>query len=186
MYLISHFSNIAEPAQDGLAFWDWHGRHTEGADKSTGSETLQTKGNFPSFRVLHYEDVSLAFLVADTGTEDVKTAEFCLGRTTAVNTTCRSATGKGRSRGCQTAGVLAHLEEACLEGIRFLGGGHRMRGVASAEGEWITGALLCGWGFAHLGAPYLSQLEGPGFDIPFTLSNAAEVIINEQTFRGDA
>lgn len=22
-YLISHFSNIAEPSQDALAFWDW-------------------------------------------------------------------------------------------------------------------------------------------------------------------
>ncbi len=54
----------------------WHATDTQSSDLSTTSQSLKTNGNFPTFGLGDYEDIFLAFLIADAGSENMQSGQF--------------------------------------------------------------------------------------------------------------
>ena len=140
---IHHFSNIAQPAENALAFWNWHCGYAEGADEGAGAQALEADGHLPGLGVLQDEDEALAFLVAQARAQDVKAAELAVGSihgSAAVDSTRGSAAGEACAGRCEAAGVLAGLEQVDDQCVGFLARGHRVRGAAAPEGEGVARA----------------------------------------------
>ncbi len=164
--------------EDGFRLIHRHAADTQSADLGASPQPLQANRDLPALCLLQNKDVAFSLLISDARAQDMQAHPIAalFGRQKRIRPT--------------TALGLAKTQQIGEEGIRLLAGGQLGRRLPATEKTGTRGGASRSRSGARTrsarGTPYLDEFQGPRFDIPFALGDAADVVVDEEAFGRDA